>query len=96
MISAKYTPDDLEMEERFFRNVFGYFDDCRKAAVSPSIFQLCKFLDDAYMPIAVTPGPEWIAKWADWAFMVVMGRYVGGWVLGYQATYPEYYNPKMQ
>jgi hypothetical protein len=76
---------------RFFRNTLGYIDDCVKAKVSPSPFQLCLFLYEADMPIAVSPGPEWIAKWSDWAFTLFMGKCVGQWVLGYQGTYAEYF-----
>ena len=94
MISANYDPEDAESEERFFRNAFGYLDDCRMAGVAPSVFQLHVFASAFDMPFVLFPGPEFLAKWLDWAAMVVMGRLVGRWVLGYSVSYPEYYDPK--
>jgi len=83
------------MEESFFRNFFGYLDDCRKAKQEPSIFQLLRFLYSVNGPLAVPcPGPKWIGRQVSWLLAFVAGVVVGEWLLGYQASYPEYYQGK--
>lgn len=96
VIAAKLAPEESDREEMFFRNVLGYSDDCRKAGVKASVFQLQLFMDSVDSPIAICPGPEFIAWWVDWVLMVAMGRVVGKWLLGYRASYVEYYSPKDQ
>jgi mannose-6-phosphate isomerase-like protein (cupin superfamily) len=81
-----------QMEESFFRNFFGYLEDCRKASVEPSLFQLERFLYSMDVPLAIpVPGPEWLGRAVSWSFMVVTGVVVGEWMLGYKGSYPEYY-----
>ena len=80
------------LSERFFRNIYGYLDDCERNACAPSPVQMLMFLDSAEMSLAL-PGPRWVANPVSWALGVVVGRWVGG-VLGYKASYPEYYEEK--
>lgn len=91
------SPKDRQLEERFFRNFFGYLDDCRKAKVEPSIFQLLLFLDSVGAPLWISlPGPEWLSRWVAWLFTKLAGIVVGRLLLGYRATYPEYYKQAAQ
>ena len=92
VIRASYNPEDFALEEQFFRNVFGYFDDCRKAGVDASLFQASRYAYTMAMPICISPGPEWIAKWVDHGMLVLFGKVVGHWILGYPASYPEYFD----
>jgi mannose-6-phosphate isomerase-like protein (cupin superfamily) len=81
-----------EMEERFFRNFFGYLEDCHKAKQSPSLFQILLFLHTVDGPLAIpVPGPAWLGRQISWVFMVVLGVVVGEWLLGYSGTYSAYY-----
>ncbi|KAF2720729.1 hypothetical protein K431DRAFT_225703 [Polychaeton citri CBS 116435] len=75
--------------ERFFRNLYSYLEDCHQQKVAPSLPQLLLFLDSAEVSLAF-PGPGWIARPLSYAFGVVVGRWLG-WLLGYRASYPEYY-----
>ena len=76
--------------EKFFRNIYSYLDDCYVQGRSPSLPQLLIFLDSAETSLAF-PGPGWIAKPASWVFGVVVGRWIGGYLLGYKASYEEYW-----
>lgn len=88
-------PSRRTAEERFFRNFMGYLDDCRKAGRKPSGLQLLRYLYGVDGPIALpVPGPEALGRAISWLFMVVLGVVVGEWVLGYKASYVEYYNEK--
>jgi len=82
-------------EEQFFRNFFGYLDDCRKHGSQPSIFQLELFLHTVDGPLAIpVPGPDSVKWWVSRLMMLFLGVIIGEWVLGYQRTYPEYYSGK--
>ena len=92
VIEFRLDKQNWEMEERFFRNFFQYLDDCRKAKQSPSPFQLFRFLYSVDGPLAIpVPGSAWLGRQVSWAVMVVMGKVVGEWLLGYQGSYEEYY-----
>ncbi|MCJ1309563.1 hypothetical protein MMC25_003223 [Agyrium rufum] len=80
------------VDERFFRNVYGYIDDCVKHGLEPSPVQMFMFLDSAEVGAGL-PGPRWIANPVSWVLAVVVGRWMG-WALGYKASYPEYYEEK--
>lgn len=85
------------MEERFFRNFFGYLEDCTKVKQEPSIFQLLRFLYSVNGPLAVPcPGPRWIGRQLNWLLAFVAGVLVREWVLGYQESYPEYYHSEKE
>ncbi|KAI5467249.1 hypothetical protein BGZ63DRAFT_430665 [Mariannaea sp. PMI_226] len=92
-LDVSLTPEDVEGEERFFRNFFGYLDDCRKAGQQPSVFQLMVFLRGSNTPLGLPIGPSWLGIAASKTFMHVMGM-IGKWVFGYQESYDEYYRNK--
>ena len=94
VIRAYYSREDIYVEDRFFRNTLTYFDDCRKAGVQASLFQAAKFVDDMHITMCVCPGPEWFAKWVDLVFTMVIGTVIGGWLLGYKTSYPEYFDDR--
>jgi len=93
VIDVSLTPEDVEGEERFFRNFFGYLDDCRKAGQAPSLFQLMVFLNDSDTPLGLPIFPKWLGVAASRAFLQAMGLF-GRYVLGYQPSYAEYYREK--
>ncbi|EXJ65516.1 hypothetical protein A1O7_01857 [Cladophialophora yegresii CBS 114405] len=93
VVDVQLDPGDYEAEQRFFRNFFGYLDDCRKAKMEPSPFQLFVFLHAADTPVALPLPNEWLGVIVSWVFLTVMAS-VGRWVLGYQASYPEYYDER--
>ncbi|KAK7225358.1 hypothetical protein V2G26_013361 [Clonostachys chloroleuca] len=90
-IAVNYEAGYEAMEERFFRNTFGYVADCHEQGISPSIVQLMVFFMYNTMPPGIkTPGPEWLNMWFNTVFMYVVGS-AGQFLLGYRASYPEYY-----
>ncbi|KAL1863615.1 hypothetical protein Plec18170_000453 [Paecilomyces lecythidis] len=93
VVDVNLTPEDVEGEERFFRNFFGYLDDCRKAGQAPSVFQLMVFLRSSDTPLGLPMPTKLLSVVASRAFLSVMG-WVGYWILGYEETYPEYYAQK--
>lgn len=91
VLDIELDPQNHEGEQCFFRNFFGYLDDCKKTKSTPSIFQLMVFLHAADTPLAL-PMPfemETLGVYISRAFLIVMATV--GWLLGYQTTYPEYY-----
>ena len=95
VILYRYDSQKWEMEERFFRNVLTYMDDCRKNGVEPSILQLCIFLADAWMPPDLIPFPGDYARcFVNALFMWVMA-FIGIVVFGYERSYKEYYDPEL-
>jgi mannose-6-phosphate isomerase-like protein (cupin superfamily) len=80
------------MEEMFFRNFFGYLDDCMASKTAPSLFQLALFLYTVDSALAIPiPGPEWLKLWTSKTMGWVLGIAIGSWLLGYKPTYHEYY-----
>ncbi|KAF7187692.1 putative oxidoreductase patJ [Pseudocercospora fuligena] len=79
--------------EKFFRNIYSYLDDCYLQDVSPSLPQLLLMLDSAEISLAL-PGPGWVARPLSWILGVVVGRWFGGYVLGYRDSYEEYWSEK--
>ena len=95
VLDIQLDPEAYESEQRFFRNFFGYLNDCKKAKTEPSIFQLMVFLHSADTPIAV-PVPAFLETTVGVflsSTLTAMLAFWGSWVLGYQTTYPEYYEP---
>jgi len=90
VVNVQLDPEDYENEQRFFRNFFGYLDDCRRTKSEPSIFQLMVFLHAADTPLALPLPNEWLGVIVSRLFLNVMA-FVGAWVLGYRVTYSEYY-----
>lgn len=79
-------------EERFFRNFFGYLEDCSTSGTGPSLFQLQLFLHTVDGPLAIPiPGPNWLKWWVSRLFCLLTGVVIGEWLLGYKRSYPEYY-----
>lgn len=91
IVDIKLAPEAYESEQRFFRNFFGYLDDCRKARAAPSLFQLLVFLHSADTPLAVPLPLESLGKVAS-RILLTATNFWGRWVLGYKDTYPEYYD----
>ena len=92
IIEISAQPPDSGLSERFFRNIYGYLDDCETQKVTPSPIQLLMFLDSAEVSLAL-PGPRFVANPISWLIGVVLGRWLG-WLLGYRDDYPEYYDAK--
>lgn len=74
-----------------FRNIYTYLNDCWLQGVGPSLPQLLIMLDSAEVSLAF-PGPAWLMRVLSYSMGVVVGRWFGGYVLGYKASYPEYWN----
>jgi len=92
-MNIQLDPEDYENESRFFRNFFGYLDDCKQSKTAPSIFQLFVFLHSADTPLAVPMpfGLEGVGIWVSWVLMIVVA-FIGREILGYQSSYSEYYS----
>ncbi|EMC96739.1 hypothetical protein BAUCODRAFT_488132 [Baudoinia panamericana UAMH 10762] len=96
-VSPRSSPNDPEAygpNEKFFRNLYQYLDDCWVQGKSPSPFQLLLLLDAAEVSLAL-PGPAWIAHPVSYAIGVLVGKWFGGYVLGYKTSYPEYYDKSL-
>jgi hypothetical protein len=50
------------------------------------------FLDSAEVSLAFPWGPGWLMRAASYSMGVVVGRWFGGYVLGYKSSYPEYWD----
>ncbi|KAM0370714.1 hypothetical protein ACHAPY_010286 [Fusarium culmorum] len=90
VVDIHLAPESYENEQRFFRNFFGYLDDCREAGKPPSFFQLMVFLHDGDTPLAVPMPWEWLGKIAS-RLLLWSAAFWGRFILGYKVTYPEYY-----
>lgn len=90
VVDIHLAPGTYEDEERFFRNFFGYLDDCRNADREPNVFQLLVILNEADTPVAIPLPWNWLARLASRTF-TTGGALIGKWVLGFQSTYPEYF-----
>ena len=76
--------------------MYSYLDDCYAQNVSPSIPQLLLLSDSVECSIAFNWGPLWLMHAVSYAMGVVVGRWWGGYVLGYKASYPEYWNEELE
>lgn len=94
VIGEKKTPENHERDQHFFRNLFGYLDDCKKAKVEPSVFQLVVFANVADTPLAL-PAPFGIEVLGYWYSRLLTSvlAFVGR-AMGYQESYPEYYQDR--
>lgn len=90
VLDVHLTPESYEGEQDFFRNFFGYLDDCKKAKVEPSIFQLMVFLNSADTIFALPLPWEWLGYYASRVFTGGLALW-GEWMLGYKRSYAEYY-----
>ncbi|KIV96509.1 hypothetical protein PV10_00367 [Exophiala mesophila] len=93
VLDVHLAPEEYEVEQRFFRNFFGYLDDCKSGNVAPSLFQLLVFLHSADTPLALPFSESWPGVFASRIFLIGMAFW-GRWILGYKQTYPEYYLEK--
>jgi hypothetical protein len=71
-------------------NTQTYRDDCRKAGLPRSIFQVLMFNRRGNVILAL-PGPKPLAKLAG-LLMNFFGSLIGKYLLGYSDSYPEYYS----
>ncbi|KAK2613979.1 hypothetical protein N8I77_000844 [Diaporthe amygdali] len=85
-------PASRETDEAYFRNVWGYRDDCSKAGVKRSLFQALLFMQHGGVVMAL-PGPESISRPLGLLLNYIGGVIIGKWLLGYSGCYPEYYRP---
>lgn len=77
--------------ESFFRNRFGYYDDCRRTGSDPSMFQLLVFTYNAEMSLGFPSLPKWAGKFVSrWGFGFLGGKIIGEKILGYKSVYEEY------
>lgn len=93
VVDVHLAPEAYESEQRFFRNFFGYLDDCKKVGAAPSFFQLLVFLHSADTPLAVPLPWEGLGRIASRILLTVTAVW-GKWVLGYRDSYPEYYEQR--
>ncbi|RAL13934.1 cupin domain-containing protein [Aspergillus homomorphus CBS 101889] len=93
IFDVRLSPVDYEVEERFFRNFFGYLDDCKNANQAPSLFQLMVFLYHADIPLALPLPWHGLGIVVSWVYTAATAMW-GQWVLGYKVSYPEYYEEK--
>ncbi|KAL1861522.1 hypothetical protein Daus18300_008785 [Diaporthe australafricana] len=84
-------PASRGTDEAYFRNVWGYRDDCRKAGVERSLFQALLFMHHGGV-VMVLPGPESISRPLGLLLNYIGGLFIGKWLLGYSGCYPEYYH----
>lgn len=92
--SPPSSPEDDGVSERFFRNLYSYLEDCGNQGVEPSPPQLLLFLHSAEVSLAFSWGPDWLMRGVSWGLGLVVGKWVGQYVLGYKESYPEYYDPE--
>lgn len=88
VVDVHLTPESYENEQKFFRNFFGYLNDCRLAKVEPSVFQLMVFLYSADTAFALSL--PWESNRLSRLFTCILA-YWGSWGLGYKTSYDEYY-----
>jgi mannose-6-phosphate isomerase-like protein (cupin superfamily) len=93
VVDIHLTPELYENEQQFFRNFFGYLDDCKAAGSAPSIFQLLVFLHSADTPLVIPIPWEFLGRVVS-RILLTTAAYWGRFVLGYKQTYPEYYDAK--
>lgn len=90
VLDVSLTPENYEGEQRFFRNFFGYLDDCKRVGQKPSLFQLMVFLRSSDTPLGLPMPSKTVGVFASRIFMNFMA-FVGERLLGYDSTYDEYY-----
>ncbi|KAL6695687.1 hypothetical protein J3F84DRAFT_349002 [Trichoderma pleuroticola] len=79
---------DNSFDEKFIRNLIGYQRDCKMANMAPSIFQLMLICYDC--ATLATP-PFWTPLWLLRSVQYILAYWIGGRLLGYEPSYPEYY-----
>ncbi|KAG9015490.1 hypothetical protein FRB94_000095 [Tulasnella sp. JGI-2019a] len=97
VVDIRLDPQNWRMEESFFRNFFGYLEDCRVHGKEPSILQIFVFLESVEAPLAI-PLPDWVGEtariWVSRGLMTI-GAAVGR-LVGYQPSYDEYFRERAE
>ena len=93
IVGVRLEPEERERDEAFFRNLYCYLDDCRREGMAPNLAQLCLFLHFFDCPLAL-PGPKMVGKPLSVMVTMVVGVFVGKWLLGFSESYEEYCKPK--
>ncbi|KAH8810855.1 hypothetical protein F5884DRAFT_780575 [Xylogone sp. PMI_703] len=88
-------PSTRKNDEAYFRNIWAYRDDCRKAGIPPSLFQVLLFMYEGQV-VMNWPGPRFVAKPFGFLMNIIGGLVVGKWILGYSACYAEYCHPQSE
>ncbi len=85
-------PEDGATDEKFFRNLFSYFDDCLKAGVKPSLFQVLLFFHDGDISFGIGTASSGFGRFiGKWVLGYIGGKIIGEKLLGYKSSYEEYY-----
>ena len=85
-------PEIGATDEKFFRNLFSYLDDCHKAGMKPSLFQMLLFIHDADASLAIGSVPSGVGRFVGkWVLGYIGGKVIGEKLLGYKSSYEEYY-----
>jgi hypothetical protein len=92
-IHISASPAGSGVDEKFFRNIYSYLDDCQAQDIVPSLPQMLLFLHSAEVSLAF-PGPAFLMRWLSWIMGLVVGKWFGGYVLGLRCSYGEYYDVK--
>ena len=95
IISTGLDPAERERDEAFFRNIYMYLEDCRKAKRCPNVAQIMLFLYffDCYPGL---PGPKVVSRPLSQVLVFILGVMIGKWLLGFKESYPEYYQRKAE
>jgi len=70
-------------DERFIRNFYGYLSSVTMQGLSPNPLQMLAFMDSADVVLVF---PLNLGRLLN----VVLGRWVGNWIAGYQTDYKEF------
>lgn len=90
VVNVSLDPLNRARDEAFFRNMFGYLDDCRKEGKELQVPQMALLLHSADTALA-PPRPKFISMRIGKLVNLVVGVVVGKWLLGFSDCYPEYY-----
>ena len=92
LVWVAYVEPEDGLTEKFFRNAFGYLDDCQNKRITPNLFQLLVFLYHDGTFVALPRLPKFLGKWLSrWVFGYFGGRVIGEKLLGFKDNYPEYF-----
>ncbi|TFK99559.1 hypothetical protein BDV98DRAFT_551387 [Pterulicium gracile] len=71
-------------DETFVHNFYGYLSSCTMQNLAPNVFQMLKFMDSA--DVVLMDFPFSSGRVAN----VLLGRWIGGYLGGYEAEYKEF------
>lgn len=90
VVDIRLDPHRWEMEVSFFRNFFGYVEDCRVAGVQPSSLQLLRFLHAADTPWRFRcPGRSGLGIGWIGCFWCCWGSWLGSGCWGIRGRIPS-------